>query len=82
MSTAEERRYASAPDFLTREESDKYEWHYSGDNYNYARRVAREKKGVLYTQVDAEDDVAYERGQHLVNRTGWYIVIDPKSKEE
>jgi hypothetical protein len=34
-----------------------------------------EAEGVLYTQVDADDDVVYVKGNHLVNRTGVYAVI-------
>jgi hypothetical protein len=36
---------------------------------------AKMAEGVLYTQVDADDDVVYVKGNHLVNRTGVYAVI-------
>ena len=40
-----------------------------------AERRAGEIGGVVYTQVDADNGgIAYERGLHLVNRTGLYAV--------
>jgi len=33
-----------------------------------------ERQAQVYTQVDAEGDVVYLRGEHLVNRAGVYLV--------
>lgn len=32
------------------------------------------RKAQLYTQVDADEDVVYDKGVHFVNRTGVYLV--------
>jgi hypothetical protein len=66
------------PEDLTFDQSDDWEWGYSGENEMTAWRVAERRGGMIYTQVDAEGTDIYERGHHWVNRTGRYITILPK----
>jgi hypothetical protein len=67
------------PDELSLEESDNYDWIGIGyASYEKAKKVADEKGGIVYTQVDTDRKphyVAYVKGWAFVNRTGWYIVI-------
>lgn len=45
------------------------------------KAYAEKHNGVIYTQVDSEtsDDRIYNKGVHLVNRTGtWAVVTEPK----
>ena len=53
------------------------------DNELAANRYANKIKGQLYTQVDADnkDTIAYLRGHHLVNRTGYWVVVKPTQSE-
>jgi len=44
-----------------------------------ARMIAEAVGGQVYTQVDGEDDRFYEKGFHLVNRTGVYAVVVPEA---
>lgn len=47
------------------------------DNRQAAIDFAIEVEGIVYTQVDTDSprgDIAYERGFHLMNRTGIYAV--------
>jgi len=39
-----------------------------------AQAHLKSKGGQIYTQVDTEGDVMYQRGWHLVNRTGVYAI--------
>ena len=66
------------PEHLSSADSDRYEWAYYGDDRDNAYRAAAKTSGQVYTQIDDADDpvgISYERGYHLVNRTGYYIVI-------
>jgi len=50
------------------------------EELNQANKYAKEKDGVLYTQVDSEtsNDRIYVKGYRLVNRTGtWAVVTEP-----
>lgn len=42
---------------------------------NKAKAYAEKKKGILYTQVDGDRGTYYDKGEHWVNRTGFYIVV-------
>lgn len=85
--------YDKYPDELTFDEFDSIKWDFEKqfglDDDRPLRPILQEAfnlikknngKFVLYTQVDGDDgDRIYEKGHHLVNRTGiWWVV---KSKE-
>lgn len=48
------------------------------ESFDKALKFEKERNGVLLTQVDAEGETYYEKGSHLVNRTGRYEVIFEK----
>lgn len=46
------------------------------DDMAKAKEHAGRTGGILYTQVDGDDDRVYVRGNAFVNRTGMYFVAD------
>lgn len=69
----------SFPELLTIEESDDLEnfktFTEHDDNRRAAIEFAKRVGGIVYTQIDGDDgSVAYDRGFHLVNRTGIFAV--------
>ncbi len=67
------------PATMSEEQIDEYDWLYSGDSLDDARAAVTSRGGVLYTQLGGGGEVMYERGEHLANRTGWYVVVLPGS---
>lgn len=70
------------PEELSLTEADKFEFFEGFEDLTKAKAYAKKKKGQLYTQVDCESslskdnqDVCYLKGNHFVNRTGYYIVV-------
>jgi hypothetical protein len=65
------------PEDLTMDQADEFSVFHSFDSEAAALKKAKKIDGQLYTQVDVEgsEGVMYMRGHHLVNRTGWYIVV-------
>lgn len=72
------------PEELTIDESEEYPIFFSFDDEMRAIRTAKKIKGQMYTQVDTDtegpDNVAYLKGHHIVNRTGWYIVVKKSNR--
>jgi hypothetical protein len=74
------------PGVLTMTQADMIEKFKGFEDELRANRYANKTKGQLYTQVDVERakdgrDVAYLRGYHLVNRTGYWVVVKPSKGE-
>lgn len=66
------------PEELTLSESEEYEWFGGFETYKEAKRIANKTGGTVYTQVDTDvkpDFVTYLKGWHIVNGTGWFIVL-------
>jgi len=65
------------PEVMSPSKADLYKKFRGFGNEQRAIRFSKRTGGQLYTQVDipGKEKVAYLRGHHLVNRTGWYIVV-------
>ena len=71
--------YKDYPEVLTLDESDRFEnfetFTKEEDNRKTAIEFAKKVSGIVYTQVDGDyGSVVYDRGFHIVNRTGVYAV--------
>ena len=67
------------PEVLALDEADEFEnfetFTEEEDNLKAAIEFAKKVRGIVYTQVDGDDgSVLYDRGFHVVNRTGVYAV--------
>ena len=72
-------KHKTYPETLTPDEADEFEnfktFTDEADNQQAAIEFAKRVFGIVYTQVDGGDgSVLYDRGFHLVNRTGVYAV--------
>ncbi len=57
---------------------DKWEDESIADTAKAVQKYADKINGIVYTQIDNEDEpghISYERGMHLVNRTGVFEVV-------
>jgi len=76
------------PELLSEEESDRLDnfrtFVDAKDNRAAALEFAKKVRGIVYTQIDTDSPppdehtpapIAYDRGLHLVNRTGVYAVV-------
>ena len=68
------------PEELSIEEVDNLEdfEYYGLKDLEQALRWSKKLGGMLYTQVDSGMDRVYLKGNHLVNRTGIYLVLIKK----
>jgi len=66
------------PSVLSIDKADRCEKFKGFDDEMKAVRYSKKHGGQMYTQVDTEgrDGTAYMRGHHIVNRTGYYVVVD------
>jgi hypothetical protein len=71
-------KYGNFSETLTLDEADKLQTFETFGDPHEAYEFARRVNGVVHTQVDWDapypDDIGYERGFHMVNRTGVYAV--------